>query len=166
MLRAVHKNKVPFKYVLTDIWFASAENMRFVKLDLQKDFIMALKSNRNVALSADDKSKGKYQRIDQLEIPEGTIQTVYLEGVAFPLHLMRQVFTNKDGSTGVRYLVTSDLTWMRTGSSRSTKNGGKSKSIIARLSRMPHWRNHQLVQKQPKPIISWLRYGHLSKLNC
>jgi hypothetical protein len=110
MLRAVHKNKVPFKYVLTDIWFASAENMRFVKLDLQKDFIMALKSNRNVALSADDKSKGKYQRIDQLEIPEGTIQTVYLEGVAFPLHLMRQVFTNKDGSTGVRYLVTSDLT--------------------------------------------------------
>jgi hypothetical protein len=26
------------------------------------------------------------------------------------LHLTRQVFTNEDGSTGVRYLVTSDLT--------------------------------------------------------
>jgi hypothetical protein len=110
MLRAVHKNKISFKYVLTDIWFASAENMRFVKLDLKKDFIMALKSNRNVALSEEDKSKGKYQRIDQLEIPESTIQTIYLEGVPFPLHLVRQVFTNKDGSTGVRYLVTSDLT--------------------------------------------------------
>jgi len=110
MLRAVDKNKIPYKYMLTDIWFASAENMRFVKLDLKKDFIMALKSNRKVALSEDDKFKGKYQRIDQLEIPAGTIQTIYLEGVPFPLHLVRQVFTNKDGSTGVRYLVTSDLT--------------------------------------------------------
>ena len=99
MLQAVHRNKIPFKYVLTDIWFASAENMCFVKLDLQKDFIMALKSNRQVALSENDKSKGKYQQIDQLEVPEGTTRTIYLEGVPFPLHLVRQVFTNKDGST-------------------------------------------------------------------
>jgi hypothetical protein len=55
-------------------------------------------------------SKGKYQQIEQLELPEGTPQTIYLEGVPFPLHLVRQVFTNEDGSTGVRYLVTSDLT--------------------------------------------------------
>jgi hypothetical protein len=45
-----------------------------------------------------------------LELPEGTPQTIYLEGVPFPLHWVRQVFTNEDGSTGVRYLVTSDLT--------------------------------------------------------
>jgi hypothetical protein len=110
MLRAVHKNKIPFRYALTDIWFASAENMCFVKLDLQKDFIMALKSNRKAALSEEDKSKGKYQRIDQLEVPESITQTIYLEGVPFPLHLVRQVFKNEEGSTGVRYLVTSDLT--------------------------------------------------------
>jgi len=76
----------------------------------KNDFIMALKSNRKVALSEDDKSNGKYQRIDQLELPEGTTQTIFLEGVPFPLHLVRQVFTNDDGSTGVRYLATSDLT--------------------------------------------------------
>ncbi len=58
MLQAVYKNKIPFEYVLNDIWFASAENMRFVKLDLKKEFIMALKSNRKVALSEDDKSNG------------------------------------------------------------------------------------------------------------
>jgi hypothetical protein len=110
MLQAVHENKIPFSYVLTDIWFASAENMCFVKLDLKKDFVMAIKGNRNAALSEDDKSKGKYQRIDQLEVPAGATQTIYLEGVPFPLHLVRQVFTNEDGSTGVRYLVTSDLT--------------------------------------------------------
>jgi hypothetical protein len=110
MLQAVFRNKIPFQYVLNDIWFASAENMCFVKLDLEKDFIMALKSNRKVALSEDDKAKGKYQRIDQLEVPESSTQIIYLESVPFPLHLVRQVFTNEDGSAGVRYLVTSDLT--------------------------------------------------------
>jgi len=110
MLQATCRNNIPFRYVLNDIWFAAAENMCFVKLDLKKDFIMALKSNRKVALSADEKSKGKYQRIDQLEVPEGSTQIIYLEGVPFPLHLVRQVFTNEDGSTGVRYLVTNDLT--------------------------------------------------------
>ncbi len=34
-------NRIPFRYVLNDLWFASAENMRFVKLDLDKEFIMA-----------------------------------------------------------------------------------------------------------------------------
>lgn len=110
MLKAVMNNKILFKYVLNDIWFASAENMRFVKLDLEKDFIMGLKSNRKLALSEEDKLNGKYQRIDQLELPEGHTQIIYLEGVPFPLLLIRQVFTNKDGSTGVRYLVTNDLT--------------------------------------------------------
>jgi len=110
MLAATTKNKIPFSYVLNDIWFASDENIRFVKLDLQKDFIMALKGNRKVALSEDERTHGKYQRIDQLELPEGRTQTVYLEGVSFALHLVRQVFTNEDGSMGMRYLVTSDLT--------------------------------------------------------
>ena len=32
MLQATSKNKIPFAYVLNDLWFASTENMRFVKL--------------------------------------------------------------------------------------------------------------------------------------
>mgnify|MGYP001277128224 CR=1 FL=1 len=110
MLQATVANQVPFRYVLNDIWFASAENMRFVKLDLGKAFIMGLKSNRKAALSETDQANGQYQRIDQLDLPESTTQLIYLEGLPFPLHLVRQVFTNEDGSTGVRYLVTSDLT--------------------------------------------------------
>jgi hypothetical protein len=112
MLKMVCHNQIPFRYVLNDLWFASAENMRFVKLDLKKEFIMALKSNRKVALSEADKAHGLYQRIDQLDLPEGTTLTIYLEGVPFPLQLVRQVFTNEDDSSGVRYLVTSDLTLM------------------------------------------------------
>ncbi len=110
MLQAVCDNRIPFRYVLNDLWFASAENMRFVKLDLKKEFIMGLKSNRKVALSEADKAEGRYQRIDQLDLPEGTTPTIYLEGVPFPMQLIRQVFTNEDSATGVRYLVTSDLT--------------------------------------------------------
>ena len=110
MLQAVSNNQIPFHYVLNDLWFASAENMRFVKLDLKKEFIMALKSNRKAALSENDKANGLYQRIDQLELPEDMTLTIYREGIPFPLQLVRQVFTNEDSSTGVRYLVTSDLT--------------------------------------------------------
>ena len=32
MLQATSKNKIPFAYVLNGLWFASTENMRFVKL--------------------------------------------------------------------------------------------------------------------------------------
>jgi len=102
-------NEIPFRYVLNDIWFASAENMRFVKLDLGKDFIMGMKENRKVALSEEAKSQGQYQRIKDLDWPEDMPVLVYLEGVSFPLYAIRQVFKNEDGSTGIRYLVTSDL---------------------------------------------------------
>ncbi len=39
-----------------------------------------------------------------------TPKQVYLEGVPFPLLLVKQVFTNEDGSTRVLYLVASDTT--------------------------------------------------------
>ena len=110
LLQMTVANRIPFRYVLNDLWFASAENMRFVKLDLAKEFVMGLKSNRKVALSADDQAQGRYQRIDTLTLPEGTTRIIHLEGISFPLQLLCQVFTNGDGSTGVRYLVTSDLT--------------------------------------------------------
>jgi len=113
MLQATVHNRVTFKYVLNDLWFASAKNMRFVKLDLEKHFIMALKKNRKVALSPEDKAQGRYTRIDHLDFPEDMPLTVYLEQVPFGLLLMRQDFTNEDSSTGVRYLVTSDLTLSR-----------------------------------------------------
>lgn len=109
MLCQADQNQVPFKYVLNDIWFASVENMRFVKETLKRHFIMALKSNRKVALSKDDKQNGKYQRLSDLDLPETETVCIYLEGLAFPVHVWKQVFKNEDGSVGVRYLVTSDL---------------------------------------------------------
>lgn len=110
MLQACVHNQLRFRYVLTDSWYASAENMMVVKHQLKRDFIMALKSNRKVALSASDKAAGQYQVISKLDLPAETVREVYLESVDFPLLLVKQVFTNEDGSTGILYLVTSDLT--------------------------------------------------------
>jgi len=100
------KNNVNFKYVLNDIWFTTAENMIFVKIECKKHFIAAVKGNRKVALSETDKKLGKFVRIDSLELEEG--KTVWLESLDFSLRLVRQVFKNEDGSTGVLYLVSSD----------------------------------------------------------
>ena len=110
LLQQAGDNQIPFQYVLNDVWFASAENMVFIKQNLQKDFVMPLKANRKVALSLEDKLRGKYVRVDTLGFADHTPKPVYLEGVPFPLLLVKQVFTNEDGSTGVLYLVTSDTT--------------------------------------------------------
>jgi len=109
LLAQAVKNQIAFRYVLNDIWFASAKNMMFVKHELKREFIMPLKSNRKVALSADDKKNGRYTRLDELEIEPTTEMVIYLEGVDFSLKLIKQVFTNVDDSIGILYLVTSDI---------------------------------------------------------
>ena len=110
MIQQAVINQLPFRYVLNAGWFASAENMRFVKQTVQKDFIMPIKANRKVALSLDAKRQGHYVRVDTLGLEPHTVRESYLEGVDFPLMLIKQVFANEDGSSGVQYLVTSDTT--------------------------------------------------------
>ena len=110
LVRQAVQNQIVFTYVLSDIWFASAENMKFVKTTLKKEFIMPLKGNRKVALSVSEKQNGRYQRVDTLDLEALMPVTVYVEEVPFPLRLVKQVFTNEDGSTGILYLVTSHTT--------------------------------------------------------
>jgi hypothetical protein len=110
MLQVCVRNQLPFRYVLNDSWYAAADNMMFIRHALERHFIMALKRNRKVALSVQDKGQGRYQTVSTLDLPEGTVQEVYLESVDFPLLLTQQVFINGDGSTGMLYLVTSDMT--------------------------------------------------------
>jgi hypothetical protein len=110
MLKACQKNRIAFRYVLNDVWYASSENMRCVKEDLEKEFIMPLKANRKVALSLEAKKRGVYEQVGSVELELGTVREIYVEQVEFPLLLLKQVFKNEDGSEGVLYLVTSDLT--------------------------------------------------------
>lgn len=108
MLKQIVKNQVRFRYVLADIWFSSKENMQWV-LDHGKHFLFACKANRLVALSQQEKRKGVFQSIDSLNLEKDTVFTCYLKGLEFPITLVKKVFTNKDGSIGILYLVSSDL---------------------------------------------------------
>jgi hypothetical protein len=148
MLQQCVRNGLPFRYVLGDSWYASADNMKFIKQELGKtsndktsndktsndktsndktsndktsndktsngyDFIMPLKRNRKVALSRQEQRQDQYAAVETLKLEENAVREVWLEDVDFPLLLVKQVFTNEDGSTGVLYLVSSDttLTW-------------------------------------------------------
>lgn len=110
MLNQIIKNKVQFKYVINDVWYASAANMVYIKKKLEKEFIMPIKTNRKVALSRKDKIYGKYVTVSSLELKENTIYKIYLEDVPFELYLVKQIFKNEDGTEGILYLVTSQKT--------------------------------------------------------
>ncbi len=83
--------------------------MTLIKTELKRDFVMPVKTNRKVALSAQDKSQGRYQAVEALAMEAGAAHKVWLEQVEFPLLLVKQVFTNKDNSQGFLYLITSYL---------------------------------------------------------
>ena len=90
--------------------FSSVENIKFIKQGCKKDVICPIKANRKVAVSLEDKLNGQWQVVSTLEIETNTELEIYLEGVEFPLTLVKQVFTNEDGSTGLLYLIASDKT--------------------------------------------------------
>ena len=103
-------NLIPLRFVLFDVWFASAETMVFIKEKQKRDFICPRKTNRKVALSQADTQRGRYVSVDTLELAAHASQIISLEGVSLPLVLVKQVFTNEDGSVGLRSLVSSDTT--------------------------------------------------------
>ena len=109
MLNISCHNQLQFKYVLADSWFSSNENMMYIRHDCNKHFVMASKSNRKVSLSEEDKKKGRSQRIDSVNFSEEKPIKAWFSGVDFPVLIYRQVFTNKDGSKGILYLLCSDL---------------------------------------------------------
>ncbi len=113
MLSVCVQNKLKFRFVLFDTWFSSKENMCYIKKDLLKDFICALKSNRLAAVSEEDYQANRFTPIEELPWQEETLFIGWLKDVPFSMSIVRQVFTNKDGSTGILYLACSDTTVKR-----------------------------------------------------
>ncbi|NEW79534.1 MAG: transposase [Gelidibacter sp.] len=107
MLRECY-GKFQFDYVLADSWYSSIENMICSKKELKTDFIMALKSNRKVALSLEDKQNETYIGIETLQLGQQTVE-IWFENLDFPLLLTKQVFKNENGTVGELYLACSDL---------------------------------------------------------
>jgi len=108
MILTAVKNQVKFQYVLMDTWFSAKENFEFID-KYHKDFVAGIKSNRLFASSLDEKYKGKFTRIDTLELLDKESVRGYLKGYDKEIIIVRRVFTNKDGSTGILNLVCSDV---------------------------------------------------------
>lgn len=102
------KEHLRFRYLLADSWFACSDNMKFVLEDCGRDFIMAMKENRKVALSKQDKANGKYISIKET-VSEKCVRSVYVEQLDFPILIAKQVFKDGNGVAGTLYLACSDL---------------------------------------------------------
>ena len=63
MLLVCVQNKLKFRFVLFDTWFSSKENMRYIKKNLVKDFICALKTNRLIAVSEEADQAKRFTRL-------------------------------------------------------------------------------------------------------
>ncbi len=101
-------NGLIFKYILADSWFASVDNMKFIN-QKKKIFIFDMQSNRLAALSEKDRNSGNWTRIDELVISDNTPIKVWLKDLEFPVLMTKQVFTNKDNSTGFRFLISNNF---------------------------------------------------------
>lgn len=95
-------------YVLCDSWYASKENMQWVREACQTHFVMAVKSNRLVARSEKDTQKGLYKPLQDLRLGKCAVK-LYFKELDFPVLVVKKVFKNEDGSSGTLYLATSDL---------------------------------------------------------
>ncbi len=71
----------------------------------EKDFIAALKSNRLFATSLEYKHNGEFISVSELELSDKQSIRGYVKGYDNEVVIVRLIFTNKDGSTGVLNLI-------------------------------------------------------------
>lgn len=109
MIAQIVRKQIPLAYVLADTWFSCAENMCFIKQKAQTDFIFPLKSNRKVALNADDKAQGRWKALSSLDFETRSCWTLHLERVPFPVQVARHLLTDQQGHTGEMFLCSSDV---------------------------------------------------------
>lgn len=107
---AILKNLIKCRWILADVWYSSNDNMEYIRFELQKNFILPIKSNRLVALSEAEKHQDQFRRVEEIAIPEHTALKIYLKDLPFPVLLVKRIFKNEDDSIGVMYLVCSDTT--------------------------------------------------------
>jgi hypothetical protein len=108
MFQTALNNQIPFRFVLMDTWFSAKENFEYI-VKRKKEFITAVKSNRYFAASLEAKHQGQFQRVDSFELNDKQAVRGYLKGYNKEVLLVRRIFTNKDGSTGMLNLICSDV---------------------------------------------------------
>ncbi|BCM88234.1 hypothetical protein IAD21_00061 [Abditibacteriota bacterium] len=108
MIAQIVRKQIPLASVLADSWFSCAENMRFIKQKAHTDFIFPLKSNRKVALSAEDKALARWQSLSSLNFETRPCWMLHLESVPFAVRVSRHLLSDQQEQTGELFLCSSD----------------------------------------------------------
>lgn len=113
----IQQNQVKCKYIVFDTWYSSADLMKHIVLTLKKHFVCALKDNRLISFHTSEASQklngeqsATWVRVAQADLEQGKVYQVRVKEIPFTLHLVKKVYHNLDGSTGVQYLLSSDTT--------------------------------------------------------
>lgn len=97
---------IPFEWVMADNWYANVKNMRYIVQKLKKDFLFGLKSNRKVALSKGQARRKDFVKLTDLSLQPGEVRQIWLDRLPFPLYVLKEIYVNKDQSTGELFLIT------------------------------------------------------------
>jgi hypothetical protein len=108
MLSISKINQIIYKYVMTDSWYFNSENINFIKLKMEKDFIMGYKATVHLFLSKEDRAK--CLNIDVEGLCDKECISVYINAVEFPLKLSKHILKDQNDKEVALYLITSDLT--------------------------------------------------------
>lgn len=109
LVKHAYQNSVKFTYLLCDSWYVNAENINFIR-SLRKQLIGAVKSNLEVALSAQDRAHGKFVKISDIDLKIGVPQSVYLRSVKEPVLVCKDIFINENGAEGELFLLSTNVT--------------------------------------------------------
>ncbi len=138
------KNNLKFKFVLLDSWFTSVDNLEFIRSH-NKDFIGAMKDNRLIALTKEDKLNGRYVRIDSLKLLNNQTVRGWMKGYEHEVLFIRRVFINKDGIESLLNLVCSALSLSGGEVAAFYKRRWKIEEFHKSLKSNAGLANHQLV---------------------
>ena len=127
MIGTCLENALKFHFVLMDSWFSSIENFEFIT-GKGKHFIAALKDNRLIALSEEDRNNKRYVRVDALDFPEQTCVRGWLKGYSKEVLLVRQVFKNGHQRKVAHTFPQAALAMMRSTTGRRRRFRGRAGS--------------------------------------
>jgi len=79
MIGTCIRNQLKIRFVLVDSWFSATENFDFIAAK-GRHFIAALKDNRLIAVSEENKNNKRFRRVEELNLPEQTVVRGWLKG--------------------------------------------------------------------------------------
>ena len=155
MLRTCQQNRLRYRYVLADSWFAAKENLLFIRQDLKKTLYRRPQIQPDGRLEPTRQSPRplrahRHAGLVRPHAGKSLDQRTAFSRLAAPASLYKQRRFHRHVVSGPVVISTHTETPLR----RSIKNDGKSKSFTKRSSPMPRWPSHRPNGSVPKATTS------------